>query len=121
MRRQDWTARWHLLLVTRVLLALLVDILAGGITGSNFSFESSSFGDKIGGPPDVGQVIIAIDPTPTAGSGFLHRIETELAALTSDQGVRLPGDQRLAHRLNAQVSGVEVPTPLLNTLHSFLT
>ena len=102
-------------------LALLVDILAGGITGSNFSFESSSFGDKTGGPPDVGQVIIAIDPTPTAGSGFLHRIETELAALTSDQGVRLPGDQRLAHRLNAQVSGVEVPTPLLDTLHSFLT
>ena len=34
-------------------LALLVDLLAGGLTGSSFSFEASGFAGNDGGPPDA--------------------------------------------------------------------
>jgi (2R)-3-sulfolactate dehydrogenase (NADP+) len=97
-------------------LALLVDIMAGGVTGSSFSFEASGFAGNEGGPPDVGQVILAIDPAATVGDGFVRRVETELAAMTAQPGVRLPGDRRLANRQHAQRDGVEVPADLMAIL-----
>ena len=100
-------------------LALLVDVMAAGVTGSNFSFEASGFGGMAGGPPDVGQVILAIDPSPTAGPMFLDRIETELAAMTAQPGVRLPGDGRLASRAHTVEHGVEVPDDLMSLLDEY--
>lgn len=97
-------------------LALLVDVMAGGVAGSHFSFEASGFGGTEGGPPDVGQVVIAIDPTATAGSGFLDRLEVEFAALADEPGVRLPGDRRLASRAHTEAHGVEVPADLMSVL-----
>jgi (2R)-3-sulfolactate dehydrogenase (NADP+) len=97
-------------------LALLVDIMGGGVTGSNFSFEASGFGGNEGGPPDVGQVILAIDPGATMGEGFVGRLEVELAAMTAQPGVRLPGDRRLANRQHARGNGVEVPAELMAVL-----
>jgi (2R)-3-sulfolactate dehydrogenase (NADP+) len=97
-------------------LALLVDIMGGGVTGSSFSFEASGFAGNEGGPPDVGQVILAIDPAATTGSGFVGRLEIELAAMTAQRGVRLPGDRRLANRQQAQRNGVEVPADLMEIL-----
>ena len=43
-------------------LALMVDILAGALTGANWSHEASSFGSNDGGPPAVGQLFIALAP-----------------------------------------------------------
>jgi (2R)-3-sulfolactate dehydrogenase (NADP+) len=97
-------------------LALLVDILAGGVTGSSFSFEASGFSGNEGGPPDVGQVILAIDPSATMSEGFVSRLEIELAAMTTQPGVRLPGDRRLANRRHAEGNGVEVPAELMAQL-----
>jgi (2R)-3-sulfolactate dehydrogenase (NADP+) len=100
-------------------LALLVDIMSGGVAGSNFSFEAPSFGGTVGGPPDVGQVVIAIDPTATMGDGFLARLDTEFAALAAEQGARLPGDARLAQRAHTAVHGVEVPDELMAVLTAY--
>jgi (2R)-3-sulfolactate dehydrogenase (NADP+) len=100
-------------------LALLVDIMGGGVTGSSFSFEASGFGGNEGGPPDVGQVILAIDPIATTGHGFADRLEIELAAMTAQPGVRLPGDRRLANRQHAERNGVEVPADLMAVLESW--
>ena len=101
-------------------LALLVDLLAGGLTGSSFSHEASSFGDNSGGPVDVGQLIIAIDPGPIADGGggttFADRVELELQAMSSHEGVRLPGSNRNAHRVMAQANGVDVPDELMALL-----
>lgn len=100
-------------------LALLVDVMAGGVAGSNFSFEASGFGGNEGGPPDVGQVVIAIDATASMGSGYLDRLEVEFTALTAEPGVRLPGDRRLASRAHAEIHGVEVPDDLMAVLTSY--
>jgi (2R)-3-sulfolactate dehydrogenase (NADP+) len=100
-------------------LALLVDVMSGGVAGSQFSFEASGFGDNAGGPPDVGQVVLAIDPTATMGDSFVDRIEHELRTLSAEPGVRLPGDRRLEHRRTAANRGVEVPDDLLAVLKEY--
>ena len=94
-------------------LALLVDVMSGGVAGSNFSFEAPSFVDDIGGPPDVGQVVLAIDPTATMGDGFVDRIEVELQALSAEPGARLPGRPPAAPPSRRPRQGVEVPDDLM--------
>ncbi len=100
-------------------LALLVDIMSGGVAGSNFSFEASGFGGTVGGPPDVGQVVLAVDPSATMGDQFIDRIEVELTALAGEPGARLPGDRRLAHRGHAASEGVDVPDDLMELLQQY--
>lgn len=80
-------------------LALMVDILAAGLTGSHWSFEASSFGDSEGGPPRTGQFIIALSPEKFGATGFADRLETMLDAAISAPTVRLPGSRRLATRM----------------------
>ena len=79
-------------------LALMVEILAAGLTGSNFGFEASSFLDAEGGSPGVGQLIIAIDPSFFAGDSFGERTETIVGAILEQPSTRLPGDKRLEKR-----------------------
>lgn len=100
-------------------LALLVDVMAGGVAGSRFSHESSDFFDGTGGPPDVGQVVLAIDPGATMGTASLDRLETEFRALTEQPGARLPGDRRLEQRSLRQQHGVDVPDELMAVLVSY--
>jgi (2R)-3-sulfolactate dehydrogenase (NADP+) len=100
-------------------LALLVDVLCGGVTGSRFSHEAGSFGGTDAEPTDVGQVVIAIDPIGTAGPAFVERLEHEFVALTTDPGIRLPGDRRLAERRRADIDGVEVPADLMAVLTQY--
>jgi (2R)-3-sulfolactate dehydrogenase (NADP+) len=86
-------------------LALMVEVLAAGLTGANWSFQASSLGDDEGGPPGLGQSYIAIDPAALA-SGFADRLEVMLAAMLAQDGVRLPGDRRHANRSLAEAEGV---------------
>jgi (2R)-3-sulfolactate dehydrogenase (NADP+) len=95
-------------------LAFLVEVMAVALSGANFAFEASSFLDDRGGPPGVGQLLIAIDPAAFAGSdAFLDRCTVLAAAIESDPGARLPGSRRLALREKAAREGVAVATTLL--------
>jgi (2R)-3-sulfolactate dehydrogenase (NADP+) len=104
-------------------LALLVDVMSGGVAASNFSHEAGSFGGTADGPPDVGQVVLAIDPGATAdartGPSHLDRLEQEFTALAAEPGVRLPGDRRLAERARAEREGVSVPDDLMTLLDDY--
>jgi (2R)-3-sulfolactate dehydrogenase (NADP+) len=97
-------------------LALLVDVLAAGLTGSSFSHQASPFGGNAGGPVDVGQLIIAIDP---GDAKFMERVEMDLAAMTAQDGVRIPGAKRIAHRAGAERDGVVVPDDLMQLLRDY--
>ena len=79
-------------------LALMVEILAAGLTGSNFGFEASSFLNSEGDSPGVGQLIIAIDPSFFSGERFSERTETIVDAILEQPATRLPGNQRLEKR-----------------------
>ena len=54
-------------------LALMVELLAAGLTGSHFAAEASSFLDAKGPPPGTGQLIIAFDPQALGGPEVLGR------------------------------------------------
>ena len=79
-------------------LALMVEVLAAGLTGSNFGFEASSFLNAEGDSPGVGQLIIAIDPSFFSGEGFAERTETLVGAILEQPSTRLPGDKRIEKR-----------------------
>lgn len=100
-------------------MALLVEIMAGGLTGANWSFEASGLGDDLGGPPDIGQFFMALDPAAFGGRDLAERIEILFAAMLAQDGVRLPGDRRVAFRQKAEAEGVEVPDDLLTTLRNY--
>ena len=79
-------------------LALMVEILAAGLTGSNFGFEASSFLNADGDAPGVGQLIIAIDPSFFSGDSFSERTETIVESILEQPSTRLPGNKRLEKR-----------------------
>lgn len=99
-------------------LALLVDVMAGGVAASNFSHEASGFGGNEGGPPDVGQLVLAIDASVT-DPAFLHRLEHEFTTLAAQPGARLPGEARLAARVRAERQGVDIPDDLMAVLQRY--
>ncbi len=100
------------------ILALLVDVLAGGLGGPNFSHQAPEFGVERDEPPAVGQFFIAIDPNATGRSGYGENIETLVTAMLKEPGVRLPGQRRLDNRASAQTKGVMVPPALLETIRA---
>lgn len=89
-------------------LAVMVELLAAGLTGGRFGFEATSFLNTEGGPPDVGQFLIAIDMRATAGEAFLDRMEVLATAMLDQPGVRLPGSSRLAKREAAAKGGIAI-------------
>ncbi|HEY5832160.1 MAG: Ldh family oxidoreductase [Hyphomicrobiaceae bacterium] len=94
-------------------LALMVEVLAVALTGANFGFEASSFFDAEGGPPGVGQLLIAIDPGAFAGRDAVLDRVARLAQAVEGEGARLPGSRRLAAREKARAEGVTVDAKLL--------
>jgi (2R)-3-sulfolactate dehydrogenase (NADP+) len=89
-------------------LALMVEVLAAGLVGTHFAFEASSFLDDKGGPPQTGQLIIAIDPAGFGHSLFAERVRALALAIESQEGARLPGARRLALREAAEREGLSV-------------
>ncbi len=98
-------------------LALMVEILSAGLTGANFGYEASSLFDDKGGPVDIGQFFLVIDPARFAGRDlFLERIEGLFARMLEEPNVRLPGSRRLAAREHSLVAGVDIDEAIYQDL-----
>jgi hypothetical protein len=93
-------------------LALMIEILAAAVTGSAFGWEASSFFDDAGGPPNMGHVLIALDPGRLSAGAYDERMATLLAALAAEPDARLPGTRRLANRTRAAAEGLVIPAAL---------
>ena len=92
-------------------LALMVEILCGALAGAQFGWEASGFMDAKGGPPKLGQFLIALDPMHFSGAAFAPRM-TELVEAIAADGARLPGDRRLAARERAARDGLVIADDL---------
>jgi (2R)-3-sulfolactate dehydrogenase (NADP+) len=99
-------------------LALMVEILCGALAGGHFGWEASSFLDDRGAPPAVGQVLLAFDTHSLSAGGFAARAAALLTALGAQDGVRIPGDRRLARRARALSRGLDIATALHERLTS---
>jgi (2R)-3-sulfolactate dehydrogenase (NADP+) len=94
-------------------LAMMVEILAGALSGANFSFESTSLFDDKGAAPGLGQMIIVINPRASGGSIVGDRLAQLAAEISSDPQVRLPGRRGQNARREALENGIEVEEEVL--------
>jgi (2R)-3-sulfolactate dehydrogenase (NADP+) len=97
----------------------MVDILAAGVTGSSFTFETSSTAQTLGAPPNQGQLLIAIHPAAFGGAAFETRLEVLFSAMLTPEGVRLPGARRIAQRVQARKTGVTISDTLPKCLLAY--
>ena len=101
------------------MLALMVELLVTALTGARFGFEASSFFVDDGNQPRLGQSFITIDPGALAGTDvYFERMETVIAEMLVDDGVRLAGARRMALERNAALNGITVPDVLMAQLES---
>jgi (2R)-3-sulfolactate dehydrogenase (NADP+) len=100
------------------MLALVVELLVTALIGAQFGFEASSFFVDEGNAPRIGQAFILVDPAALAGSDvYFERMETLIAEMLVDEGVRLAGARRLALERKARAEGIEVADSLVAQLN----
>ena len=89
-------------------LAVLLELLAGALTGSPVGLAADGHSIKSGG---CGHLLIAIDPDRFAGRDTFERLTEELVGVlqssTAGAGVRLPGSR--SHEQRRQRAGAGVP------------
>lgn len=95
-------------------LALLVEALAAGLTGSHYASEASSFLDDKGPAPSTGQLLIAIDPA-ACGGGVDH-LASLFADIETEEGARLPGLSRFERRRRAEAEGLLIEPAWFETV-----
>jgi len=99
------------------MLALVVELLVTSLTGAAIGAEASSFFVDEGNRPRIGQAFLVVDPGALAGrDAYFERVETLVAMITADPGVRLPGDRRRALAAKAAEHGVEIAPALADAL-----
>ncbi len=90
------------------MLAMMIEILVAGLTSSNFGYEATSFFTADGAPPCTAQMLIAIDPQAAGASDFDKRLETLIATMLDQPGVRLPGSRRAELAAAATRDGISI-------------
>lgn len=99
-------------------LALMVEVLAAGLTGATFSRQASSLLDEHGPAPSLGHMIIAIDPNAATGGGTLERMAGLASEMAREEGVRLPGRRGRGLRRTALESGLMIEDDVLAAIEA---
>ncbi len=79
-------------------IALMVEVMAAGLSGGNFGFEDDSTAYPGAASSNAGQFLLAIDPAKAGQRGFDQRMRALVAHLRDAGELRLPGDRRAALR-----------------------
>mmetsp|Transcript_18730 Transcript_18730/g.40774 ORF Transcript_18730/g.40774 Transcript_18730/m.40774 type:complete len:418 (-) Transcript_18730:66-1319(-) len=97
-------------------IAMMVELMAAGLTGSQLSFEAHDKNDDpecSNGPTNHGELIILIDPGVTSGGNdYLEHCEMLFERILEEEGARLPSTRRYANRLKTPLEGVSIPLTL---------
>ncbi|MBX8498321.1 Ldh family oxidoreductase [Pseudomonas lijiangensis] len=90
-------------------LSMMVELLAAGLTGGNFSFEFDWSKHPGAQTPWTGQLLIVIDPD-RGGSGqqFAQRSEELVRQMQGAGQERIPGDRRYALRARSLADGIDI-------------
>ncbi|MCG7381436.1 Ldh family oxidoreductase [Paenibacillus sp. ACRRY] len=90
-------------------IALMVEILAAGATGANWSLDAPSF-DEGSESPGAGVFIIALDPE-LLSPGFSARLVSQIERLSA-KGIHIPGGSTILEE-------IDIPSSLVETLESY--
>ena len=97
-------------------LALLVDVMSAGLTGSTWSHAAGSLtegSERL----NLGQFFIAIDPLHFAGEDFSLRMQDYVRVLEEQYDGYLPGSNRLQQRRIHGQQGVEFEKELIDKIN----
>lgn len=99
-------------------IALMVDVLAGGLTAANWSLDAPPFfeGDQCSG---TGLFVLAIDPRPI-DPDFAERMAAQIKRLHDDYDVYIPGLSKADSRRKAAIEGVDIDDDLLARLQAMV-
>jgi len=96
------------------MLALAFELICTSLTGAAIGPEADSFFVDKGNKPRIGHAFLAIDPGALAGRDrYFERLETVVATMLKDEGVRLPGARRFASERKLRREGIEIADDLL--------
>lgn len=98
-------------------IALMVEVLAAGVSGANWSLDAPSFsaGSK---SPGAGLFVVALAPK-LFDAGFEQRMRSQLDRLSGDFGVHIPGAAKAAARARSEAEGITVPASLHSRIAEF--
>jgi len=98
-------------------IALMVEVLAAGLTGANWSLDAPDFqaGDA---SPGAGLFVLALAPQLLA-DGFPTRLAAQVERLSSVYGVHIPGLDRREKQRRAESGGIVLPRQLFDSISSF--
>ncbi|SIQ28181.1 (2R)-3-sulfolactate dehydrogenase (NADP+) [Rhizobium sp. RU20A] len=100
-------------------IALMVEILAAGLTGANWSLDAGSFTEGKASP-GAGLLIVAIAPA-VLDRDFPARLAAQAKRLERIHGVHIPGRRKLAARRRAERDGITLPKTLHDRITAWLT
>lgn len=98
-------------------IALMVEVLAAGLTGANWSLDAPDFqaGET---SPGIGLFVLALSPQLLA-DGFATRLAAQVERLSGQYGVYIPGLDRVARQRAAESAGIVLPRQLFDSISSF--
>ena len=88
-------------------IALMVEVLAAGLSGANWSLDAPPF-DKGNDSPGTGLFVLAIEPR-LIDPDFATRLKEQLDRLAFDYRVHIPGVARGKAGMLAKALGINVP------------
>ena len=98
-------------------IALMVEILAAGLSGANWSLDAPDFqaGDT---SPGAGLFVLALSPQLLV-DGFAGRLAGQVERLSGQFGVHIPGLDRVEKQRRAENTGLVLPRQLFDSISSF--
>lgn len=100
-------------------LSMMVELLSAALTGGHFSFEFDWSRHPGAQTPWTGQLVIVIDPTRRAGTGFAERADTLVAQMRAAGVERLAGERRYLNRRKAARDGIPLSDEQLAQLRQW--
>lgn len=90
-------------------LAMMIELFAGALIGESLSFEAAERDNNDGGPPQGGELIIAMDPNRFGDpDGWATHADQLFQRISSQPGARLPSERRYTNRKHNRANGIPV-------------
>jgi (2R)-3-sulfolactate dehydrogenase (NADP+) len=98
-------------------IALMIEVLAAGLSGANWSLDAPDFmtGSKT---PGCGLLVIAIAPN-LLDPRFEERLGGQLDRLENQYGVHIPGKPKVDASAGPETQGIHLPSALLRRISAF--
>lgn len=96
-------------------LALMLELLCAGLSGSNFAYQAGSFFTEDGVQPRIGQLFILIDPS-YFNPRFVQHAQLLFEEILNQDGTRIPGEQRYLRRDQSFREGINLDPTIMSQL-----